>query len=186
MIRTSAITIAAVAALGGSAAAEDARSVVEEASRAMGVTGLDSIAFAGTATYGNIGQSRRISFGLASITIGNFTRTIDFAHSAMHTAGVAGSPAVPGNPAPGFLEEIVASTDGRSAQLDIWMTPWGFLRGAATLPATVKSEKIEGGQGAGAHGAAPDVDGNLRRRGDDGQHQSAAARVVDEAGGAAA
>ena len=110
MIRTIAITIAVVAALGGGAAAEDARIVVEEASRAMGVTGLDSIAFAGTATYGNIGQSRQISFGLASTTIGNFTRTIDFAHSAMHTTGVAGSPAVPGNPAPGFLEETVAST----------------------------------------------------------------------------
>jgi len=124
VIRTIAITIAVVAALGGGAAAEDARIVVEEASRAMGVTGLDSIAFAGTATYGNIGQSRRISFGLASTTIGNFTRTIDFAYSAMHTTGVAGSPAVPGNPAPGFLEETVAST--------------------------------------------ADVDGNLRRCGDDG------------------
>jgi len=144
VIRAIAISVAIVAALAGNADAQDARGVVEEASRAMGVAGLDSIAFAGTAAYGNIGQSRRISFGLASTAIGDFTRTIDFVRSAMHTTGVAGSPAVPGNPPPGLFEETVSPTDGWTTQLDIWMTPWGFLRGAATQPVTVKTEKIEG------------------------------------------
>ena len=144
MIKTTAMTIALVAALACHAAAQDARGVVDEASRAMGVNGLTSIALAGTAAYGNIGQSRRISFGLASTTIGEFVRVIDFTKSAMHTTGVAGAPAVPGNPPPGFFEEVVGASDGWATQLDIWMTPWGFLRGAATQPASVKNQKIEG------------------------------------------
>jgi hypothetical protein len=118
VIKTTAMTVAFIAALACHAAAQEARSVVAEASRVMGVKGLNSIAFAGTAAYGNIGQSRRISFGLASTTIGNFTRVIDFAHSAMHSTGVAGSPAVPGNPPPGFFEEIVTASDGWT-QLEI-------------------------------------------------------------------
>jgi glyoxylase-like metal-dependent hydrolase (beta-lactamase superfamily II) len=124
--------------------AQDARVVIDDAVRAMGTSGLNSIALAGTAAYGNIGQSRTISFRLASTTIANFTRAIDFEHSTMHTTGVAGSPAVLGNPPPGVFEEFVAPDSGWTLQLDIWTSPWGFLRGAAANPATVKTQKLEG------------------------------------------
>jgi glyoxylase-like metal-dependent hydrolase (beta-lactamase superfamily II) len=126
------------------AAAQDARTVIEETSRAMGASGLNAIALAGTAAYGNIGQSRTISFRLASTTINDFTRAIDFTHSTMHTAGFAGSPAVPGNPPPGIFDETITVADGWPMQLEIWMTPWGFLRGAAANQASVKTQKIDG------------------------------------------
>lgn len=138
------MTVALVAALAGPAAAQDARAVVDEAWRAMGVTNLQSIALSGTAAYGNIGQSRRISAGLASTTIGNFIRAIDFTHTTMHSTGIAGSPAVLGNPPPGLFEHTITAADGWPAQLEIWMTPWGFLRGAAIYDRTIKNEKIEG------------------------------------------
>ena len=55
-----------VVMLAGSLSAQDARAVIAEASRAMGVAGLTSLTLAGTAAYGNFGQSRTLSFGLAS------------------------------------------------------------------------------------------------------------------------
>jgi glyoxylase-like metal-dependent hydrolase (beta-lactamase superfamily II) len=128
-----------------SAVAQDARAIVAEASRAMGTSGVNSIAVAGNAAYGNLGQSRTISFRLASTSVGSFTRAIDFEHSTMHTTGVAGSPAVAGNPRPGFFEETVTATDGWPTQLDIWTSPWGFLRGAAAAnEPTARTQKIEG------------------------------------------
>ena len=126
------------------AAAQDTRAVIDEASKAMGVAGLDAVAIAGSAAFGNIGQSRTISFRLASTPIGDFRRVIDFAHSTMHTMGIAGGPVVPGNPPPGVYEESVTPEDGWALQLDIWTSPWGFLRGAAANPATVKTQKIDG------------------------------------------
>ena len=66
------------------AAADDAKAVVENASLAMGAAGLNSITYSGSAANGNFGQSRTISFGLASTTIRNYTRTIDFTQPASH------------------------------------------------------------------------------------------------------
>ena len=142
--RVAAVVLALLLWQASGAAAQEARTVIDEASRVMGVTGLNAIALAGTAAYGNIGQSRTISFRLASTTIGAFTRTMDFAASAMHTTGVAGAPAVIGNPAPGVFEELVTPADGWALQLDLWISPWGFLRGAAANPATIKTQKTEG------------------------------------------
>ena len=58
-----------VALLPACAFAEDARTVLEAAVKAMGTNGLDSITISGTAALGNFGQSRTISFGLASTSI---------------------------------------------------------------------------------------------------------------------
>jgi len=55
-----------VVMLVGSLSAQDARAVIAEASRAMGVAGVTSVTLAGTAVYGNFGQSRTLSFGVAS------------------------------------------------------------------------------------------------------------------------
>src|SRR5688500_133268 len=125
--------------------AQDARAVVERASRAMGTAGLDAMTYSGTAAVANFGQSRTISFGLASTTIRNYTRTIDFTQPASRVTGVAMPPAVQGGPVPGAFEEVTTPGDASWAQqLEIWITPWGFLRGAAAGAPTLKSQKIEG------------------------------------------
>ena len=69
--------------------AEDAKVIVENALRAMGAANLDSIVYSGEAAYGNFGQSRTISFGLASTSIRNYTRAIDFRRPAMRETGTA-------------------------------------------------------------------------------------------------
>jgi len=130
--------------------AEDARSVVEAASKAMGVVDLKSITISGAAATGNFGQSRTISFGLASTSIRNYVRTIDFTVPASHASGIAQPPAaVRGGPLPptGIYEEMITpATPAWVQQMQIWATPWGFLVGAAANNATVKSQKIDGVQ----------------------------------------
>jgi glyoxylase-like metal-dependent hydrolase (beta-lactamase superfamily II) len=130
-----------------SAAAQNARTVVEDASRAIGAAGLNSITYAGSAATGNFGQSRTISFGLASTVIRNYTRTIDFTQPASRVTGNTIPPAVPGAPPsqPGTLDQIITPANAAwPQQMQIWVTPWGFLRGAAANTATVRSRRVEG------------------------------------------
>ena len=132
-------------ALPTAAAAQDAKAVVEAASKAMGVDTLTSLTYSGSAAQGNFGQSRTISFGLASTAIRNYTRTFDFTQPASHATGDATPPAVAGAPRPEsrpYEQFVTPSTPAWSQQLQIWVTPWGFLRGAAANGATVRTRKI--------------------------------------------
>ena len=116
------------------AQAQDAKAVVAAATKAMGVTNLTSVVFRGSAAEGNFGQSRRISFGLASTSIRNYQRAIDFRAPASHATGEALPPAPRGGPEPqpfDYTETVTAATPGWAQQLQIWGTPWGFLKGAA-------------------------------------------------------
>jgi len=144
VVKTIALSVVLVIVLSAGADAQDARTVIEDASRAMGTAGLNAITYSGLAAVANFGQSRTISFGLASTTIRNYTRTIDFTQPASRVTGFAAPPAVQGGPPPGEFEQVIARDDIGAQQLEIWITPWGFLRGAAASAATVKSQKIEG------------------------------------------
>jgi glyoxylase-like metal-dependent hydrolase (beta-lactamase superfamily II) len=128
-------------------AAEDAKGVIEQASKAMGAEGLNSIVYSGAAAQGNFGQSRIISARLASTAIRNYTRAIDFTTPASRTTGETQPPAVAGGPPPqpGTLNQSITPDDASWAQqLQIWTTPWGFLRGAAANNATLRSRKVDG------------------------------------------
>ena len=132
------------------AAADDVKSVLENASLAMGAAGLNAITYSGSAANGNFGQSRTISFGLASTTIRNYTRTIDFTQPASYASGDPIPPAVRGGPppqpgAPGSYQQLITPANAAWAQqLQIWVTPWGFLRGAAaSANATLRTKKVD-------------------------------------------
>ncbi len=152
-MKTIAATLVLTAALTASAAAQDARQVIADASTAMGIVGLNSITITGAAAQGNFGQSRGISFGLASTSVRNYRRTIDFAIPAMHTTGATlpqvqrGAPPPPEPATLGVLDQSVTpATPAWAQQMLIWTTPWGFLKGAAANNATVKTQKIDGVQ----------------------------------------
>ena len=126
------------------AVAQDAKTVIDAASKAMGTIGLNSITYSGVASVGNFGQSRTISFGLASTTIRNYTRTIDFTQRASRAIGEATPPAGRGAPPPQPrpYEETIDADSPWAQQLSIWVTPWGFLRGAAAHNAVLKTKKL--------------------------------------------
>jgi glyoxylase-like metal-dependent hydrolase (beta-lactamase superfamily II) len=133
------------------AAAQDAKTIVENALRAIGAANLNSIVYSGEAAYGNFGQSRTISFGLSSTSVRNYVRAIDFTRPALRETGIAVPVAGPRSPqptgpaaAPRPFELNAPTGAGWPAQVDIWVTPWGFLKGAAANTATVRSRKIEG------------------------------------------
>ena len=133
-----------VVMLVGPLSAEDARAVIAEASRAMGVVGVTSVTLAGTAAYGNFGQSRTLSFGLASTTIGNYNRTFDFAREISHSIGVAAPPGAPNGVPPGPFDDLITPMSPGVKRLEIWTTPWGFLRGAAAASKlTLKTETVD-------------------------------------------
>jgi glyoxylase-like metal-dependent hydrolase (beta-lactamase superfamily II) len=132
------------------AVAQDAKTVIESTLRAMGAANVSSIVYSGEAAYGNFGQSRTISFGLASTAIRNYRRAIDFTKPASRETGLAvpmpgprgGPPPAPGQPYP--FDQLTPAGESWAERMDIWVTPWGFLRGAAANAATVRSRKIEG------------------------------------------
>ena len=144
MLKRRAVATLIAALLPVCAFAQDAKAVIDAASKAMGVTGLNSISYSGVAAQGNFGQSRTISFGLASTSIRNYTRAIDFTKPASRATGEATPPvgrgAPPAQPRP--YEETITADSPWSQQLSIWVTPWGFLRGAAANNAILKNRKV--------------------------------------------
>jgi glyoxylase-like metal-dependent hydrolase (beta-lactamase superfamily II) len=133
-----------VVMLVGSLSAEDAASVIADASRAMGVVGVNSVTLAGTAVYGNFGQSRTLSFGLAFTTIGNYNRTFDFARGISHSTGVAAPPGAPNGVSPGPFDDLITPASPGIKRLEIWTTPWGFLLGAAAASKlTLKTQTVD-------------------------------------------
>ena len=64
-----AVAVALVSVLGLTAApasAQDAKAMIAQASKAMGIDGVDSLTVIGGGGQGNFGQSHTITFGIAS------------------------------------------------------------------------------------------------------------------------
>ena len=146
MSKTPAVIVLWIAALLPSpAGAQDARAVVREASEEMGVVGLDAVTYSGVAAIGNFGQSRTISFGLASSSIRDYARTIDFTIPASRATGDLFPPATGAPVEPRDYDEMVTPEfSGWEHHLQIWVTPWGFLRGAAAANSIVRARTIDG------------------------------------------
>src|SRR5688500_8129057 len=93
--------------------------------------------------------------GAVNVTqITAYTRAINFEAAATPTAlvsratGPTTPPTVPGAPAPtpGVFNQNITGQQASSAwtqALNIWTTPWGFLKGAAANNATVRQQGAE-------------------------------------------
>ena len=142
------------------AAAQDARTVVAAAAKAMGTDTLNSITYSGTARNGAFGQSKSIGepMGPVNLTqITQYTRTINFqkgepAALVSRATGPTQPPTVPGVPAPmpGVFNQNITNQQlgaGWNQALNFWTTPWGFVKGAAAAVADASfSHKSQGGQ----------------------------------------
>jgi glyoxylase-like metal-dependent hydrolase (beta-lactamase superfamily II) len=147
MFRRLTVAAAFVTILSLGAVAQDAATVVASATKAMGAEGLTSLTYSGSAANGNFGQSKTISGPLAVTAITNYTRSIDLGKPASRATGATMPPTIPGAPppAPGtFNQNITPANQAWTQQLEIWVTPWGFLKGAAANAATVRSQRLGG------------------------------------------
>jgi glyoxylase-like metal-dependent hydrolase (beta-lactamase superfamily II) len=147
MLRKSLIALGILAATATGAFAQDARTVVAAASKVMGIEGLNSITMNGAGSNSNLGQMPSPGGPFVRNNASDYTRTIDFTQPALRASGVTfgvpigGAVAVQG----AFNQFITPMTPGGWAQqLNIWTTPWGFLKGAAANSASVKVQTVGG------------------------------------------
>ena len=146
MFRKFAVSAVLLTCLSMVASAQNASAVIGNASKALGADSLTSITYSGSAQNANFGQSKNIATpwaptGITRIT--TYTRTIDFGAPASRAFGPTQPPQLPGFPAvtPGnFNQNITPAQNNWTAQSEIWLTPWGFLKGAAAMNATVRQQ----------------------------------------------
>src|SRR2546426_933795 len=149
-----ALTVCAVAALlAWSASAQDARAVIASASKAMGVDALKTVQYSATGLDFALGQAPNPASPWPKFINKSYTRMINFdtPASKVDRVRVQGeNPPHGGGQQPLAGEQpqsqtiIVAADTPWVQQLEIWMTPHGFLRAAASKNATVEAKTMGG------------------------------------------
>ena len=142
-----------VAGLAATAAAQTASTVVAAASRTMGADALNTVEFSGSGNDFTIGQAFSPASPWPKFVVKTYTRAIDFRTPAVRTDRIrmqGENPPRGGGQQPVRGEQpqnqtiIVNANTPWVQQLEIWMTPHGFLRAATANNATVKSQTVGG------------------------------------------
>jgi glyoxylase-like metal-dependent hydrolase (beta-lactamase superfamily II) len=135
------------------ALAQDAKTVIANASKAMGADNLKSIEYSGSGMDFAVGQAPNPSLPWPKFIDKTYTRVINFETPAsrMDRIRMQGeNPPHGGGQQPIIGEQpqnqtiIVNANTPWVQQLEIWMTPYGFLRAAAANNPTVKPQTIGG------------------------------------------
>src|SRR5580765_3028467 len=104
--------------------------VVANASKMMGVEGLNSIHYYGVAQNGNLGQNNNSNQPWPMAAANDYVRAIDFNQPASRATWQTYAVPVTGGAAaltPG-QQNITSQNMAWGQQLEIWITPWGFLK----------------------------------------------------------
>jgi len=155
-VKTLILVVTSVACLCGTALAQDAKSVIAGAQRALG--DLKSITYSGSAkdvAFQQCGANAAAMMCQGTHNpmrpINNYVRVIDLtAPASRHTGatnniGAGGSTTVtPGT----FFQQVTPQQADVSqpwaGSLEFYLTPWGFLKGAAEHNATASRRRIDG------------------------------------------
>lgn len=143
------IAVAVGCALCTLAPAQDAAGVVQAALKNLG--DVKSVQYSGSGATFSLGQSAHPSAPGPRVEVRSFTRTIDYDKAAARsesagaqgpasTQFVAGDKAW-GQAANGAITPASAAV-ATDRQLQIWLTPHGFLKGALANNATIKRGKV--------------------------------------------
>ena len=151
-----AVVAICLAYLCGNAMAQDAKTVIAGAQKALG--DLKSITYSGSAkdvAFQQCGSNasdmncRATHDPMRPIT--NYVRVIDLTASTSRHTGATNNPAGGGAtaPMPGTFFQQVTPQQADVSQpwansLEFYITPWGFLKGAATNNATANRRKVDG------------------------------------------
>jgi glyoxylase-like metal-dependent hydrolase (beta-lactamase superfamily II) len=145
-IGVAALALALLVSLSGPAAAQDAKTVIANAAKAMGSENLTSISYYGSGANFGLGQSNNANGQWPRTNVSDYVRSIDFSQSTSRATGQTFAAPVTGGPAAAavFQQNITPANTAWAQQLEIWITPWGFLKGAAANNATAKAQTIGG------------------------------------------
>ena len=155
-MRKLSIAAVCVAFLCGSAMAQDAKTVIANAQKALG--DVKSITYSGSAkdvAFQQCGSNAADMMCRGTHDpmrpINNYVRVIDLTSPASRATGATNNPAGGGatQPIPGtFFQGITAQQADVSQpwanSVEFYITPWGFLKGAAANNATVSKKKVAG------------------------------------------
>ena len=140
--------VAAIVLVGvtaNAAAAQDAKTIVSNASKAMGVDGLNSIHYYGVAANGQLGQNNNSNQPWPMAAANDYVRAIDFTQMASRaTWQNYAVPVTGGSAALAAGQQVINGQSPWAQQIELVITPWGFLKAAATLTATVKAQTLDG------------------------------------------
>ena len=126
--------------------AQDARTVVANATQAMGLSGVNSLYYYGSGASYSMGQNNNANIPWPQTPLNDWVRAIDFSQPALRSTWSTYAVPVTGGRAAlvNAQQNITPATAAWSQQLEIWTTPWGFLKGAAANGATAKRQTVGG------------------------------------------
>jgi len=141
-------------ALTSIAAAQDAKSVLADVAKAMGVgTNFGSVRYEGTGSSFQFGQSYDVKTAWPKFNVTKYERVIDFDAGASRqkmTRTQAENPPKGGGQQPMIGEQtqdtVIGTKQPWDAQFEMWATPWGFLKGAMAAPDASAAAKTEAGK----------------------------------------
>jgi glyoxylase-like metal-dependent hydrolase (beta-lactamase superfamily II) len=143
-------------------ATQNAKAAIDAATAAMGTATLQSVQYSGTGSVNPTGQAYTTGGPWPKFTVTKYTMSVNYAMPAMRQELVRIDDQLPTrgggaggfNPATGqgsirpIPGDIIQNqtTDGRTevGALNVWLTPHGFLKGAAANAATATSSTVRG------------------------------------------
>jgi glyoxylase-like metal-dependent hydrolase (beta-lactamase superfamily II) len=156
MLNKSTVVAICLACLSGSAVAQDAKTVIANAQKALG--DLTSITYSGSAKDVAFQQCGANSTDMTCKgthdpmrPINNYMRVIDLSGPASRATGMTNNIGAGGSTTvtPGTFFQQVTPKQADVSQpwansLELYITPWGFLKGAAENNATATHRKVDG------------------------------------------
>jgi glyoxylase-like metal-dependent hydrolase (beta-lactamase superfamily II) len=176
MAKRLSVIVVLLALMGATAAAQDAKAVLQAVAKAMGTEALKCVTYSGTGGYvGIVGQGYSPGDDWPKVELANFSRTINFDARTMREEQVRRQGNYPGRGGGGIPiqgeQRLINLVSGNYAwnlqgttvnpqpaaaatrQLEIWLDPHGFLKGAMAAKDLVGFERYEGGtSGEGGFG----------------------------------
>src|SRR6476659_8436722 len=156
VVKRLALAAIVLVSLGSPAMAQDAKAVIANAQKALG--DVKSITYSGSAKDVSFqqGGSNAADMNCRGThdpmrPINNYVRVIDLAAPASRATGATNNPAGGGAtaPMPGTFSQQITPQQADVSQpwgnsLEFYITPWGFLKGAAANNAMVSRRKADG------------------------------------------
>jgi glyoxylase-like metal-dependent hydrolase (beta-lactamase superfamily II) len=142
------IVLALMLVIGGSAAGQDPKIVLETALKNIG--DVKSIQYSGNGATFTLGQNVSPTVPWPRVELKSFTRTVDYDKQATHNEATGPQGPVAAQFLAGDKAWNLAGTNvtpsapavATERQLQIWLTPHGFLKGALANKASVKRGKV--------------------------------------------
>jgi glyoxylase-like metal-dependent hydrolase (beta-lactamase superfamily II) len=126
--------------------AQDAQRVIADATRAMGLEGVNSLYYYGSGANYSLGQNNNANIPWPQTPLNDYVRAIDFTQPASRATWSSYAVPVTGGAATlrSDQQNITPASTAWAQQLEIWTTPWGFLKGAAANNATLQTRAVGG------------------------------------------